>query len=58
MTAMLDRLRSLKERAARRRADPTKTRAERAERRAVVGDRQRQMQNRDYSSGPGAPGGP
>jgi hypothetical protein len=58
MTAMLDRLRSLKERAARRRADRTKTRAERAERRAVVGDRQRQMQNRDYSSGPGAPGGP
>ena len=58
MTSILDRLQALKERAAQRRADRKKTRAERAERRAAIGDRQRQMQDRDYSSGPGAPGPP
>jgi len=45
-------------RRAQRRADRTGTCAERAERRAVIGDRQRQIQERDYSRGPGAPGGP
>jgi hypothetical protein len=58
MTAILDRLRGLKERTAQRRADRARTRMERAERRAVSGDRQQQLQNRDYSRGPGAPGPP
>jgi hypothetical protein len=58
MTAILGRLRELKERATQRRADRAQTRTERAKRRSITGDRQRQMQNRDYSRGPGAPGPP
>ena len=58
MMAIRDRLRGIKERAAQRRADRATTRAERTERRAVTGRRQQQLQNRDHSRGPGAPGPP
>jgi hypothetical protein len=48
MADMTERLRNLKERVARRRTDRRKTRAERAQRRAIVGDRHQQFEHRNY----------
>jgi hypothetical protein len=49
MAAMIERARNLRERVAQRRAGRRKTRAERSERRATVGDRHQQFEHRDYT---------